>query len=210
MSRDWAEWHRAYADPTSEISQRLVVVTRAIVDVLDAAPPGPIRVLSLCAGEARDLVAAATGHPRAGDLTGCAVEISGGLASIAARQLAEAGTSIEVRCGDAGRSVHWSDVTPVDLLVIAGIFGNITDDDIRRIVRAVPAIVRVGGTVIWTRHRRDPDITPRVRSWFDEAGCSPTAFVSPGPESFSVGVERHVGNGSSGSVPEVLFRFIDD
>jgi hypothetical protein len=209
MSRDWAEWHRAYADPTSEISQRLVVVTEAIVDVLDAAPPGPIRVLSLCAGEARDLTAAATDHPRAGDLIGCAVELSGGLASIAAAQLAQADTSIEVRCADAGRSVHWIDVAPVDLLLIAGIFGNITDDDIHRIVKSVPAIVRVGGAAIWTRHRRDPDITPNVRAWFDDAGCTPTAFMSPGPGSFSVGVERHVGNGSVAPVPEVLFRFVD-
>ena len=209
MSRDWAEWHRAYADPTSEISRRLVGVTEAIVDVLDAAPPGPIRVLSLCAGEARDLTAAATGHPRAGDLTGCAVELSGGLASIAAAQLAQSGTSIEVRCADAGRSVHWIDVAPVDLLLVAGIFGNITDDDIRRIAKSVPSIVSEGGTAIWTRHRREPDITPQVRAWFDEAGCVPTSFVSPGPGSFSVGVERHVGNGSTGAVPEVLFRFVD-
>jgi hypothetical protein len=211
MTRDWAEWHRDYADPASELSQRLVVVTRAVVDVLDTAPPGPIRVLSLCCGEARDLTGAAAGHSRAGDLTGCAVELSGGLATIAAQNLRDAGTDIEVRCADAGRSVHWLDVTPVDLLVLAGIFGNLTDGDIRRTIATVPAIVRPGGAVIWTRHRRGGDITPKVREWFDEAGCTPTAFSSPGAGKFGVGVERvERVEDVTAAVPEVLFRFVDD
>ena len=209
MTRDWAEWHRAYADPDSDLSQRLVVVTRAIVDVLDAMPPGPVRVLSLCCGEARDLTAAAVDHPRAGDLTGCAVELSGGLAAIAAQNLREAGTAVEVRCADAGRSVHWLDVAPVDLLVLAGIFGNLTDDDIRRTVASVPALLRRGGSVIWTRHRRDGDITPQVQAWFADAGCVSQAFESPGAGKFGVGVERYDGAAKPAAVPEVLFRFVD-
>jgi SAM-dependent methyltransferase len=209
MSRDWAAWHRDYADPGSELSQRLVVVTDAVRTVVDGAAAGPIRVLSLCCGEARDLTAAARDHERAGDLTGCAVELSGGLAAIAAQNLADAGTGIEVRCADAGRSVHWLDVTPVDLLVIAGIFGNITDDDIARIVRSVPALVRPGGHVVWTRHRRGLDITPTVRHWFADAGCTEVAFQSPGEGKYGVGVHRFDGSVATATVPEVLFRFTD-
>jgi SAM-dependent methyltransferase len=209
MSRDWAAWHRDYADPGSDLSQRLVVVTDAVRAAIDDAPPGPIRVLSLCCGEARDLTAAANGHARAGDLTGCAVELSGGLAAIAATNLADAGTGIEVRCADAGRSVHWLDVTPVDLLVLAGIFGNITDDDIARIVRSVPALVRPGGHVVWTRHRRGDDITPQVRQWFADAGCTELAFHSPGAGKYGVGVHRFDGPPRPGTVPEVVFRFTD-
>ena len=209
MARDWAEWHRAYADPDSELSQRLRVVTRAIVEVLDAAPPGPIRVLSLCAGEARDLSGAAAAHRRAGDVTGCAVELSAGLASIAATNLRDAGTSMETRRANAGRSVHWLDVTPVDLLLLAGIFGNLTDSDAQRTVMAVPTIVRPGGTVIWTRHRRDGDLTPALREWFGEAGFVSTAFISPADGTYAVGVERNEHLGDGPTVPEVLFRFVD-
>jgi hypothetical protein len=30
--------------------------------------------------------------------------------------------------------------------------------------------------VIWTRHRRPPDITPRIRAWFTGAGFDEVAF----------------------------------
>jgi hypothetical protein len=209
MARDWVEWHRAYADPASELSQRLAAVVDTVRAVFDRAPDGPIRVLSLCCGEARDLCGAAEGHPRAADLVGGAVELSGGLASIAAQQLARAGAPIEVRCADAGRPVHWIDLAPVDLLLLVGIFGNLSDHDVRRTIGAVPAVVRPGGTVVWTRHRRGEDLTPHIRDWFDEVGCSSTALVSPGVESFAVGAERFEGAVSDAEVPAVLFRFLD-
>ncbi len=209
MTRDWTEWHRGYADPESELSRRLAVVTAAIVHALDTAAPGPIRVLSLCAGEARDLSSAAVDHPRCSDLVGCAVELNAGLASIAASNLREAGTGLEVRCADAGRSVHWIDLAPVDLLLVCGIFGNITEADIRRIVDAVPSVVRPGGTVIWTRHRRGEDLTPTIRQWFADAGCEPLSYESPGAMSYGVGVERNLAEGDAASVPDVLFRFVE-
>jgi hypothetical protein len=208
MARDWVEWHRSYADPASELSQRLVVVTAAIEDALSAAPPGPITVLSLCAGEARDLVGAATGHPRASDVRGCAVELNPGLAAIAAQQLQGAGTQVEVRCADAGRPIHWDDVLPVDLLLVAGIFGNLSDADVERTVLATASMLRPGGIAVWTRHRRDPDLTPNIRDWFDAAGCSPVGFTSGGPGSFAVGVERMGQAPVAVALPEQLFRFV--
>jgi len=209
MARDWVEWHRSYTDPNSELSQRLAVVTAAVEAVLSGAPHGPISVLSLCAGEARDLSLAAAGHPRAADVRGCAVELNAGLASIAADSLRASGTAITVRCADAGRPIHWGDVVPVDLLLLAGIFGNLTDAHVRRTIEAVPAIVRPGGTVIWTRHRREPDLTPSIRDWFDDAGCTPVGFTSGGANSFAVGVERVGATTVPPALPEQLFRFVD-
>jgi hypothetical protein len=209
MARDWVEWHRSYADPDSELSQRLAIVTAAIEDALSAAPAGPIAVLSLCAGEARDLCGAAHGHPRAADVRGCAVELNAGLASIAAQQLRAAGTSVEVRCADAGRPIHWDDLLPVDLLLLAGIFGNLADADVQRTVAATATMVRPGGTIIWTRHRRAPDLTPNIRDWFDDAGCTPIGFTSAGPNSYAVGVERMGPSPVATPLPEQLFRFVD-
>ncbi len=209
MTRDWVEWHRSYADPDSDLSQRLAVVTAAIEDALSAAPPGSISVLSLCAGEARDLCGAATGHPRAADVRGCAVELNAGLAAIAAQQLRDAGTTVEVRCADAGRTVHWDDLVPVDLLLLAGIFGNLRDADVARTVAATASMVRAGGIVVWTRHRRHPDLTPSIRDWFDDAGCSPIGFTSGGQDSYAVGVERMGPTPIVAPLPEQLFRFVD-
>ena len=43
----------------------------------------------------------------------------------------------------------FADVLPADVL-LCGIFGNVSDRDIRRTVRAAPALCRAGATVIWT------------------------------------------------------------
>ena len=52
----WQDWHRAYDDPDSPLARRLAIVQQCIADALDAAPPGPVRVISMCAGEGRDLL----------------------------------------------------------------------------------------------------------------------------------------------------------
>ena len=65
MARDWHEWHRGYDQPESPLSQRLGIVQDNIRTALDAAPPGPIHVVSMCAGEARDILGVLEDHPRA-------------------------------------------------------------------------------------------------------------------------------------------------
>ena len=50
--RDWHAWHNAYDDPGSSLARRLAVVRARIADTLDAAPPGPLRAVSMCAGQA--------------------------------------------------------------------------------------------------------------------------------------------------------------
>jgi hypothetical protein len=47
--------------------------------------------------------------------------------------------------------------------------------------------VRCGATVIWTRHRRLPDLTPQIRAWFTESGFDEIAFEAL---ETSVGVNR--------------------
>src|SRR2546429_389313 len=61
---DWSEWHRAYDEPGSNLSQRLRIVQARIREVLDAAPPGPITAVSICAGQGRDLLEVLAVHPR--------------------------------------------------------------------------------------------------------------------------------------------------
>jgi hypothetical protein len=83
---------------------------------------------------------------------------------------------------------------PADVLMVCGVFGNISDDDVQTTVKALPSLCTAGGTVVWTRHRGEPDLTPAIRGWFVEAGFQEDAFESPGlgASSFSVGVNRLV------------------
>jgi len=47
-----------------------------------------------------------------------------------------------------------------------------------------------GATVIWTRHRREPNLTRDIRSWFSSAGFEEVAFISPGRDRFHVAAHR--------------------
>ncbi|MEV4898910.1 hypothetical protein AB0K48_57265 [Nonomuraea sp. NPDC055795] len=47
-----------------------------------------------------------------------------------------------------------------------------------------------GATVIWTRHCREPDLGPRVCSWFAEEGFELERLTR---EDFTVGVHRYTG-----------------
>lgn len=208
--RDWIKWHQAYDDPHSVLSQRLAVVSQMIREALDIAPPGEIRVLSLCAGDARDLVLATADHPRITDITGLLVELNLQLAQQAVTNVNTVNANLKVTNADAGDTGEFRSALPIDLLLLCGIFGNIADEDIQKTIAAVPAICRSGATVIWTRHRREPDITPKIRGWFDAAGCNSTKFVSPGVNSFAIGCERRMAITDETQLPERLFVFRDD
>src|SRR5436190_1604292 len=112
MAPDWHEWHRAYDAPDSPLSHRLAVVQRLIRAVLDAAPPGPIRVISMCAGEGRDLLGVLADHPRADDVHARLVELDPDLAGTA-RDNAPA--RVDVVVGDAGMTDVYEGAVPADL-----------------------------------------------------------------------------------------------
>ena len=54
--RDWVEWHRDYDDPGSLLSRRGELVQGRLRAELDRAPAGDVRLISLCAGQGRDVI----------------------------------------------------------------------------------------------------------------------------------------------------------
>ena len=217
MNRDWVRWHEAYDDPASPLSARLACVQAHLSDALTAAPPGPIRLLSLCAGQGNDVIGVLPGHPRCSDVSAVLVEYDGRNAAAAASRASLAGLpAVEVRQSDAGLPESYADALPADVLLLCGIFGNVSDEDAHRTALAAATMCAPGATVIWTRHRRPPDLTPQLRSWFAAAGFAEAAFDAlPTTPLLSVGVARRPaamqGNGprpALNSVPsERLFTF---
>ena len=56
---DWKKWHVGYDDPEGSLPRRLAVVRRWISETLSAHPAStPMRILSLCSGDGRDLLPA--------------------------------------------------------------------------------------------------------------------------------------------------------
>jgi hypothetical protein len=202
--RDWHEWYRMYEDPSSITSQRLAVVRDRIRLSVEAIPPGPVRTVSICAGDGRDLVGALAEHPRRTDVQGLLVEIDPALAE---RGRATLWPGLDYLVGDAAQTDNYVGAVPADLLLACGIFGNISDADIIATVRAMPAFLAPGGYVIWTRHRGAPDLVPTIDDWFAGAGFA-RVFVSAPEHQYGVGVHRLVTEPLPLPQGEHLFTFV--
>jgi hypothetical protein len=188
--RDWHAWHDAYDDPGSSLAQRLAVVRARIADALDTAPSGPLRAVSMCAGQGRDLIPVLASHPRGPDVTARLVELDPGLAATARRAAAKAGLpGVEVVTGDASLTDAYAGLIPADLVMVCGVFGNITVSDIRRTVGCCTQLCATGGTTLWTRGRTEPDLVPRICDWFGENGFELSWLSDPGVK-YGVGMHR--------------------
>lgn len=185
---DWADWHRAYDDPASPLHHRLHLVQAHIRAALDAAPPGPIRAVSVCAGQGTDLLGVLRDHPRADDVQGRLVELDARNAE-AARAVAPPG--VEVVTGDAAPLAAYAGAVPADLVLVCGVLGRIGDRDLANLVRVLPQLTATDGTVIWTRHRRSPDRTSRVRRLLARHGFEELAVDVT--DRYAVGRHRHTG-----------------
>lgn len=208
---DWHAWHQPYEDAASPLSQRLRIVQAAIADLLDERPDGALTIVSACAGQGRDLLGALAGRPDSGRVRTVLIERDPHNADFA-RNAADASglTGVEVRIADAGAGSSYAGALPADLLLMVGVFGNISDADVQRTIEALPAMCAAGAAVVWTRSRRDPDLTPAIRHWFNDAGFTEAAFHAPEDVLFSVGVHRLNAAPTSALGPELghLFHFL--
>jgi hypothetical protein len=186
---DWVAWHADYADPTSRIARRLPVVQAHIRSFLDRREAAPaIRVVSFCSGSGSDLLPVLSEHPAGERVRARLVELDPELAEQARTTASAFGLAgVDVVTGDASTTDAFAGAVPADLVLVCGVFGNIPDADVERTVRALPGFCAEGATVVWTRHRAEPDLTPAIRAWFAEAGFAELAFDSPGIGSYAVG-----------------------
>ena len=167
--RDWYSWHADYDHPGSGLARRLAWVQDRIRAALDDAPPGPVRAISICAGQGRDLIGALDGHPRRADVTARLVELDPRNAETARGLAAGADLSgVEIVTGDAALTSQYTDLAPAGLVLACGLFGNMTDDHIERTIDYCTRLCATGGTVVWTRARWAPDLVPQICAWFEE------------------------------------------
>ncbi len=205
---DWERWHDPYQDPLSDLSQRLAVVQRCVRDWVAAQPAGPLRIISVCAGQARDLVGALRDHERRQDACGLLVELAASNVEAANASLRQAGLDgLHAVVGDAGHSAMYAGWTSAELVLVCGVFGNVSDRDVGKTIEGLPTLCEEGATVIWTRHRRYPELTPAIRAWFDAAGFEERTFDSPGLDRYAVGVHQLVEPPQSYDPDLALFTF---
>jgi hypothetical protein len=190
------------------MAQRLRTVQARIHAALSSAPTGGLKVISLCAGEGRDLLGVLADHPRRDDVRARLVELDPRNAAVAADKIGRAGLrQVEVVTGDAALIDQYEDLAPADLVLVCGVFGNIIEADIERTIGACSQLCKAGGTVIWTRHRAAPDRVPLICEWFDIQGFE-LQWLSPVDAGFGVGVHRFLGTPQPLRRGTRLFEFV--
>ena len=181
------------------LSRRLAAVQSMVRAALDEIPgpathPGPIRMVSLCAGQGRDVIDVVATHPRGPEVSAMLVELDPALVAFARERAAPAGPGVAERIriveGDASQTHCYGDDVPADIVLVCGVFGNISPADITRTIQAMRGICVQGGHVVWTRHRRPPDLTPAIRADFAAAGFTELAFEAPENTVMTVGHHR--------------------
>ena len=130
--RDYVKWHEAYDDPASDLSWRLRHVQAYIRSALDQMD-GQGTVLSLCAGDGRDVLQVLAERDDSSRIQTTLLELHPVLAQRARDVAAASGlANVTVRTVDAGNSTAYAGAVPADLVIMIGILGNISDDDVRQ------------------------------------------------------------------------------
>jgi hypothetical protein len=120
------------------------------------------------------------------------------------------GNRVRIVEGDAALARWYAEQVPADLVLVCGVFGNISAADITATVHALSSFCRPGSHVVWTRHRRPPDATPAIRADFAAAGFSEVAFEAPEETVMTVGLHRFDGVTAPFDPARHLFDFVGD
>lgn len=188
-SVDWQAWHAGYEDPGSELGRRLALVQSQLRDALDRAPAGPIRLVSVCAGQGHDAIGVLVDHPRRADVSARLVELDERNVALANGAARAAGLdAVEAVAADASLTDSYAGAVPANVVLVCGVFGNLSASDIDGTIEQLAQLCTPGATVIWTRHRRPPDLVPQIRETFERAGYAEVAFAEAPP--FAVGTNR--------------------
>jgi hypothetical protein len=205
---DWYAWHRLYDRPNSKRAARLSQMQDLILRALDEQQGARVNVLSVCAGQARELLGAVERFTRPGDVHAHLIELDPRNVEYAERALREEGVGgVRTTVGDAGLRSHYEGIAPPDILLLCGVFGNLTQPDIERTIGLAQAIVRPGGIVVWTRHRNEPDCVPQIESWFASHGFTEIHSSDPG-DPVAITAHRLTGEGAPLPAENRVFTFI--
>jgi hypothetical protein len=149
----WYAWHAPYDDLSSEQSDRLEIVQDLLLRFFDTAPAGPLRAVSVCSGQSRDLLPILIHHPRGAETRATMLELDPLNASFLHGALGSTSlTDVDVVVGDAGLTAAYDGVGPVDLALLGGVFANVDPADAARTVELLTGLCAPGASVVWTSY----------------------------------------------------------
>jgi Putative methyltransferase len=210
---DWSAWHRAY-DTSPALQSRLALVQAQLSHVLDACAAPAIRLISICAGDGRDVILTLASHPRRHHVHATLIERDSSLVARAHAAVAHYGllTHIEVRHADATDLSSYQGLVPALVVVVCGVFGNVRTADTPHLVQTIRGLCATTGSVIWTRtcaSPHDQHAIDQVRACFAEQHFVEHAWHQTTPAHFVVATYRSIGEPITLDAAQPLFVFTD-
>lgn len=205
---NWDTWHLRY-DEVPRLQERLRVVQGHIVEAIHALAPGPVRLLSLCAGDGRDVLGALRDHPRRDDVVATLLDTHEPSLQ-RGRAMAE---DLPVRfvCADATVAKNLEGSVPTDVLVLSGVLGHVRPGDVEALAHRLPSLVRPGGFFIWNRRlalRGGNERVARLLDLLSGVGFIEREFLTTSADGYAAGLSRFSGAGLPFDPRGRLFEFV--
>ncbi len=192
---NWSHWHRRYRN--EPLKARLGLVRQTLRAALDERPAGKIRLISICAGDGRDILEDVAKHARRNDIVAWLIDSDSRSVARGQAAAAQLGLDWQVRFrqADASSWETYIDIVPADILLMSGFIGRFTFAELAHFVACVPGLCASGADLIWTRHTYGNQGTnfPRVRELFRGHQFSERAFALASTNGFAVGWHRFIG-----------------
>lgn len=205
----WFQWHSRYDDLESEETERLEIVQQLLVCALDEAAPGAsLTAVSVCAGQARDLLPVLINHPRGRSVSARLVEADPLNASFLHGALGSTDLpAVELVLGDGGDTGNYRGAVPADVVLLGGVFANIDSAAAHRTVTALPGFCRPGGLVVWSSYGPRLAAADSVLSQLENGPFQRHTLVRRTGCEFLVAAHRYTGAYSELSPGSRLFSF---
>lgn len=210
MPKDWYEWHDLY-NTEPKLQQRLEIVQEYIAHSLNASPSGAIRIVSVCAGDGRDLLGTLKNHPRINDVYARLVELNPQLVERGRATIESLGLTkqIEFINGDATLSTNYPGAVPADIVIVCGVFGNLAEEaELNRLLDNLSFLSKPGAFVIWTRgHSNGIPYSETVRKILRASDFEEVNFQLTATGDMGIGIHRYLGENLPQPKEQQLFVF---
>jgi 2-polyprenyl-3-methyl-5-hydroxy-6-metoxy-1,4-benzoquinol methylase len=176
---NWSGWPElAYERP--KYRERLRVVQEQIAQCLDEAPHTPLRILSMCAGDGRDVIGVLQSDCQRREVEAYLLELNGQSVTAGIKRAKASGLENVIRFihADATAYSTYRDLAPFDIVLVCGVWGHVPAQDRAKLIRALASFCKPGASVIWTlKISQGEHRLAEVRTQFDTACWSPVRQV---------------------------------
>ena len=206
---NWNEWHKHY-DSQPNLQERLRNVRREIIAALDECPPGPIQIISVCAGDGRDLLGALENHPRRNDVTALLLDNNAQSVELgkSAAEIIGLGRQLQFVEADATLAKNYASHVPADLILLCGFLGHMLHKEVPGLIESLPMFCKTGGQAIWSRRTILYDGREQIfliREFFRKANFVEVHFEAASANGHAVGRARFAGQPKPLDSSRVLF-----